>query len=127
MRLGDESYRLNFLDLVEKAGRRTENQVAYALTYVASESPQSNLTMLVGSDDGARIYLNEKETYRRLERRPWSADEDEAAGVALKAGLNVLVFKVVNGVGGWAGSVRFVDAAGKSVPGLRVTLDPEAK
>src|SRR5439155_5060879 len=96
---------LNFLDLVEKAGRRTENQVAYAVTYVASESPQSNLTMLVGSDDGARIYLNEKETYRRLERRPWSADEDEVAGVALKAGLNVLVFKVVNGVGGWAGSV----------------------
>ena len=41
--------------------------MAYAVTYVASESPQSNLTMLVGSDDGARIYLNEKEIYRRLE------------------------------------------------------------
>ena len=101
--------------------------MAYAVTYVASESPQSNLTMLVGSDDGARIYLNEKEIYRRLEERPWSADEDEVAGVALKAGLNVLVFKVVNGLGGWAGSVRFVDAAGKPVPGLRVTLEAGAK
>jgi len=83
--------------------------------------------LLVGTDDGARIYLNEKEVYRRLEGGPGWPIEDEVTGVELKAGLNVLVLKVVNVTPGWAGSVRFVDAAGKPVPGLRVTLDPDAR
>jgi hypothetical protein len=119
VRLGEESYKLNFLELVQKrrSGRRTENQVAYAATYIVGETPQSNLTLLVGSDDGARIYLNQKEIYRRIAVRRWKADDDEVSGVELKAGLNVLVFKVVNGVGDWAGSVRFVDADGKPVSG----------
>ncbi len=54
------------------------------------------------------------------------ADEDEFTGVELKAGVNVLVFKVVNATRGWAGSVRFVDAAGNPIPGLSVTLKPDA-
>jgi len=46
------------------------------------------------------------------------------AGVDLRAGLNVLVFKVVNEISGWRGSVRFTDAADQPVKGLRVTLTP---
>jgi len=84
------------------------------------------LTLLVGSDDTARVYLNEKEIYRQLNPRPWQADQDEVSGVELKAGLNVLVFKVANGGFGWAGSVRFTTADGSPVPGLTVTLDPDA-
>jgi len=37
------------------------------------------------------------------------------------------VFKVVNEVGNWAGSIRFTDAQGDPVKGIKVTLDPEAK
>jgi hypothetical protein len=44
-------------------------------------------------------------------------------GVELKAGLNRLVFKVVNETFGWTGSIRFTDSAGQPVKGLRVTLD----
>ena len=47
--------------------------------------------------------------------------------IALNAGLNVLVFKVVNEVGLWQGSIRFTDANGNPVKGIKVTLDPEAK
>jgi hypothetical protein len=36
----------------------------------------------------------------------------------------VVVFKVVNETGRWQGSVRFTDAAGQPVKGLRVTLTP---
>jgi hypothetical protein len=49
------------------------------------------------------------------------------SGVDLKAGLNVLVFKVANSIMDWAGSVRLLDAAGQPVKGIRVTLDPEGK
>ncbi len=129
VQLSDESYQLDFVGLVQKSqpGRGTDNLVAYAVTYVVSETPQSNLTILVGSDDMARVYLNEKEVYRSLDLRGWKADGDEVNGLELKAGLNVVIFKVVNGSAGWAGSVRFVDAAGKPVPGIKVTLDPEGK
>ena len=50
--------------------------------------------------------------------------EDKIKGVDLKAGLNVLVFKVVNATAYWLGSVRFTDAAGQPVRGISVTLDP---
>jgi hypothetical protein len=49
------------------------------------------------------------------------------AGMELKAGTNVLVFKVVNEVDKWLGSVRVADADGNPLKGIRVTLDPEAK
>jgi hypothetical protein len=42
----------------------------------------------------------------------------------LKAGVNVLVFKVVNETVNWQGSVRFTDAAGQPVKGIRVTFTP---
>jgi hypothetical protein len=33
----------------------------------------------------------------------------------------------VNELGPWSGSVRFTDAQGNPVKGIKVTLDPEAK
>ena len=44
----------------------------------------------------------------------------------LKAGVNVLVFKVVNETGEWKGSIRFSDTSGQPLKGIRITLDPEA-
>ncbi len=96
-------------------------------TYIISERPQTGLMLLVGSDDTARIYLNEKEVYRRLIIRGWKQDQDEVSGVELKASVNALVFKVANAANEWAGSVRLLDAAGQPVKGIKVTLDPEAK
>jgi hypothetical protein len=100
--------------------------VAYAVCHLESESNQSGLLVKVGSDDEAKIYLNGKEIYRCGEVRGWVADQDMVTGVNLKAGLNVLVFKVVNEISGWRGSVRFTDAAGQPVKGIRVTRDPVA-
>jgi hypothetical protein len=37
------------------------------------------------------------------------------------------VFKVVNEMQNWGGSVRFTDAAGRPLKGVRVTLDPKAR
>ena len=47
--------------------------------------------------------------------------------IALNAGLNVLVFKVVNEIVDWKGSIRFTDAQGNPVKGIKVTLDPNTK
>ncbi len=130
VRLGEDSYHLDFVELVNKAHPQadTVNQVAYAVAYIVSEKPQTGLTLLVGSDETARTYLNEKEIYRQLApSTPWQGDRDEATGVQLNAGQNVLVFKVANVFGAWGGSVRFTTADGQPVKGIRVTLDPDAK
>jgi hypothetical protein len=41
--------------------------------------------------------------------------------------MNALVFKVVNEFDAWKGSIRFTDAQGNPVQGIKVTLDPEGK
>ena len=47
--------------------------------------------------------------------------------IVLNERLNLLVFKVVNETLERKGSIRFTDAQGNPVKGIRVTLDPEAK
>jgi hypothetical protein len=78
----------------------------------------------VSSDDEAKVYLNGKRIYQWASFRSYDPDEDVVPGVELKPGLNVLVFKVVNEVEEWQGSVRLTDAAGQPVKGLRVSLTP---
>ena len=105
-------------------GRETTFSVAYAVCYLESPSAQTNLALRIGSNDQAKIFLNEREVYRSTKTQDWEPERDTVSGIELKAGLNVLVFKVVNELVGWEGSVRISDAAGQSVKGLRVTLDP---
>ena len=108
-------------------GHRTTYSVAYAVCYIRSEAEQHGLRMLVGSDDTAKVYLNGKQIHKYPFQRWLVADEDAVPDIALNTGLNVLVFKVVNGVLDWKGSIRFTDAPGNPVKGITVTLDPEEK
>ena len=117
----------SLLDFNEFLGKVTEWSVAYAVCYIRSEAAQTGLLMKVGSDDQAKVYLNGKQIYRCEEARACELDQDVVAGVELKAGLNVVVFNVVNGTGGWQGSVRFTDASSQPIKGIRVTLDPDAR
>jgi WD40 repeat protein len=113
------------LDFNRFLGTMTEWSLGYAVCYIQSETEQTDLVMKVVRDDCAKIYLNGKEIYRREEEIP--NDEsypDTMAGVELKAGNNILVFKVANEEGGWFGSVCFTDAAGQRVKGIHVTLTP---
>ncbi len=105
----------------------TTQSVAYAVCYIRSEAEQRGLLMLVGSDDEAKVYLNGKQVYKSPVMRPFAAEQDKVPDIALNAGLNVLVFKVVNETGDWKGSIRLTDAEGNPVKGIQVTLDPGAK
>jgi WD40 repeat protein/tRNA A-37 threonylcarbamoyl transferase component Bud32 len=122
--LRQEDYLLDFNRLL---GKQTQWSVAYAVCYIQSDAAQAGVVMKVGSDEEAKICLNGKEIYRNEIARACVPDQDEVMGIELRAGLNVLVFKVVNEILAWQGSVRFTDAAGQPLKGIRVTLDPEAK
>jgi WD40 repeat protein len=112
------------IDFNEAVGAMTEWSAGYAVSYLQSERDQPDLLMSVGSDDNSKVFLNGEEIYRHEQPRVYITDEDITAGVHLKAGTNVLVFKVLNARGDWEGSVRFTDAKGQPVQGLQVTLAP---
>jgi WD40 repeat protein/class 3 adenylate cyclase len=115
----------NYLVDFNKAfGGFYEHAAVYAVCYVRSPTAQSNLKLLVGSDDQAKIYLNGKRVYRQTKARLAVPDENMVGDIDLRAGENVLVFKVVNGIGAWGGSVRLTDSSGNPVPGLQVSLSP---
>jgi hypothetical protein len=115
------------IDFNAVLGRVTDLSVAYAVCYITSEAEQRGLRMLVGSDDEAKVYLNGQQVHKSPFPRGFTADQDTAPDITLKAGLNVLVFKVVNELGDWLGSIRLTDAQGNPVKGIKVTLDPEGK
>jgi eukaryotic-like serine/threonine-protein kinase len=113
------------LDFNAFLGKETTNSVAYAVCYVVSDKDLRDLQLRIGSDDQAKIYLNHKEVYTSHSARDVAVDEDVRTGIILKQGTNVLLFKVVNEEGPWGGCIRFMDAAGKPVKGIRVTLTPD--
>jgi hypothetical protein len=82
--------------------------------------------LLIGSDDQTKVYLNGKPVDRWSPPRSWTPDSDIVTGITVNAGLNTLDFKVVNVGGDWSGSILITDANSQPVPGLSVTLDPEA-
>jgi len=117
------------LDLSDFNRVRGRCSVAYAVCYLESETDRSGLWLKVGSDDQYKVYLNGREIYRQAHRRGLAFDQD-AIGVELRAGTNVLVLKLIRlhellqtGTN-WRASVHFTDAAGQPVQGLRVSLSP---
>jgi len=112
-------------DLNEIVGQPTEQSVAYAVVYIdPGESERKDLTLAIGSDDQAKVYLNGKQIIKTADPRALAKDQDKAADLTLNKGTNVLVFKIVNEGGGWQGCARFTDKEGKPVKDLKLKLAP---
>lgn len=87
--------------------RPSDLTVAYALSYVRSPREQT-LPLLVGSDDGVKVFLNGKEIYRLLKIRPAVPDQDTVAAT-LQKGWNTLLLKIENNLGGFGCYARIAD------------------
>ena len=106
---------------VNLAGIFTPNEqaIAYGLAYVfSSEERQTHL--LIGSDDGIRIWLNGELIHTNPAYRGAYPDQDKIP-VNLKKGWNTLLVKVLQGGGGWGYFVRFIDPEGV----LRWSTEPQ--
>ena len=116
-----EDYIIDFNAIL---GDLTAQSVAYAVCYIQSEADQPGLQLLVGSDDEAKVYLNGKQVHKSDIPHSFFADQYVVPDIRLSKGLNVLVFKVVNEMVHWQGSVRFIDSQGAPLKGIEVTLTP---
>lgn len=96
---------LNFLDPVLDLPP-LERAVAYAHIYVQS-SRADTLQLLTGFDEQVTVWVNGISVLQRADRRTHRFDDDTVQ-VSLQKGWNSVLFKVVNIVGEWMLSARFV-------------------
>ena len=112
------------LDVNVALGTRNEDALAYLVTYVVAEADMPGLTMAIGSNDQAKVWLNGKEVHKFAETRGIEQDSDKVTGITLTKGVNTIVFKVINQKNDWAAALRFLDKDGKAVTGLAVKTAP---
>jgi hypothetical protein len=94
--------------------------------YVESQSDETNLCALIGTSRFCNVFLNGREIYQQLSWADYFPDADLVTGITLKRGLNVLVMKVTSDDPKWfMASIRFTDADGHPVTGIKATLDPD--
>jgi putative membrane-bound dehydrogenase-like protein len=93
-----------------------DNVSSYMVTHVFSATEQK-ATMLLGSDDSVRVWINDKLVHENPALRSAVPDEDRVS-VTLKPGWNRVLVKVVNGTADYGLYLRF---AGE---GLRVSRLP---
>ncbi len=84
-----------------------EQAVAYASAHI--HTPEALDThLLIGSDDGVRIWLNGRLVHSHPAYRGAYPDQDRIE-VRLHSGWNHLLIKVLQGAGGWGFFARFAD------------------
>jgi hypothetical protein len=108
------------MDLMKAFGG--QQRVAYARTWLHSDQQQSAILEL-GSDDGVKVWLNDKAIYALNVARPLDPGSDKVA-VTLHAGWNPLLFKVTQNNEGWEFCVRVRNSDGSHLEGLHCEVSP---
>ncbi len=81
--------------------------VSYALTYIYSTKKET-VPLLIGTDDGAKVFFNNKQMYRYLGVRVAEPDQAEIQ-LNINPGWNKLLLKIENNMGGYGFFARLVD------------------
>ncbi len=95
-----------------------DHAVAYAYTNITAPRDME-ADLLLGSDDGVKVWLNGEVVHVNQVRRPIREDQDRVR-LALRKGSNPLLIKVDEGVGDWGFKARIVDPEGVLI------VDPDA-
>jgi hypothetical protein len=111
------------INITEAVGN-AQNAVAYLKAKIWSPKGQP-ATLLLGSDDGVKVWLNGKLVHSNNASRGVSPDQDKIT-VTLKEGTNELLLKVTNGAGDWGAAVRFAGPDGKSLESIN-EVSPQFK
>ena len=93
----------NIVNLLDAVGNHQE-AVCYAFCLLESNMAGDG-EILVSSDDGVVVFLNDQRVHTQIVRRPLITDEDRVT-VSLRPGKNRCLLKVSNGLQNWALTTR---------------------
>lgn len=110
-------------DFNEVLNSQNDHVAGFMVTYIECDREMRDITMALGSNDQARLYLNGKDIYAYQDARTLELDADKGK-VQLKKGINVIVFKVINELNSWQGAMRFLNKTGAPVTDLKIKLAP---
>lgn len=102
--VGDAKKGIDFLPIFKPR----EPAVAYAYATLTSKSPM-DVRLLIGSDDGVKVWLNGKLVHTNHVTRGVEGSTDEV-DIRLNSGANRLLLKVDQHFGGWGLKVQVVGA-----------------
>jgi HEAT repeat protein len=108
------------MDLLKALGG--QQCVAYARTWVHCDQ-QQNAILELGSDDGVKVWLNDKQVYALNVARPLQPASDKLT-VTLHQGWNPLMLKITQNNQGWEFCVRVRNAEGSHLSGVRCDSSP---
>lgn len=94
--------------------------IAYLFTYLHCPEEREALLFL-GSDDGARVWLNDSLVWSNKVYRGTFLDDD-VVRVHLRKGVNRLLIKVAQDIGGWGCVARVTDFDGEGFDDVRAGL-----
>ncbi len=113
-----------FFDVNAIVGSPTDMGAAYAVAYLESSAAKSDVQVWMGSNDEGKVWLNGKEVVKHDAPRSLEKDANKAPGQTLNAGVNVLVFKVINEGNNWQGCIRLLGQDNKPLADVRVKTAP---
>ena len=111
---------LRYIDLTRHFGR-INDVVAYAITYIHSESPRE-VRFDIGSDDGIVAWLNGKEFLRAPEPGP-AAPAQFRVPCTLRAGWNPIMLKIAQLFGDWGFYFEIRNSHGDPAEGLHISTE----
>jgi hypothetical protein len=94
------------------------DRAGYVRTQLTADKEQE-AQLLIGSDDGVKVWLNGQVVHANNATRACAPDQDKVQ-VKLKAGANTLLVKVTQGGGEWSVCCRVRAPDGKDLPGVTV-------
>ncbi len=97
-----------------------EHMCAYALTY-ANVRDRARGVVLLGSDDGAKLWIGGRQVFALDKIRGAEPDQDRMT-VELPGGTIPIMLKVTNHRGAWGFYFRIIGEEGKAIKGLRWSL-----
>jgi HEAT repeat protein len=100
-----------------------DERVAYLKTQITCERDQ-DARLEIGSDDGVKVWLNDKVVLANNVIRGCTPGEDKVK-VTLNRGVNRLLFKVTQGGGEWSVCCRLRAADGAALEGATVGVGEE--
>jgi len=102
-----------------------DNQVVYLRNKIWSQQ-QRKVKLEIGSDDGIKVWINDKLVHKNNAARGTMPGED-VIQTELKQGWNSFLLKVTNGGGAWSFCLRIVDVDGNPIDDLKTDIDLAGK